>query len=60
MQAWVYYRRHKLKEETFEALRVLRIFAELGAGDDVNPCENLLQLIKEAKSQDTPGVPVSL
>ena len=57
MQAWVYYRQHKLDDARLEALDAVEIFEKLGAQGAVERCRALLQLIEEAeRGQDTVAV----
>ena len=46
LQAWVWYRQHRLEEARSETLRAADVFEKLGAAKDVEDCKDLLVCIK--------------
>ena len=47
LQAWVWYKQHRLEEARYEALRAADIYERLGATTDLKWCRGLLQRIEE-------------
>jgi tetratricopeptide (TPR) repeat protein len=48
MQAWIWYRQHRLDDARSEALGAIKIYEKLGLVQDMVGCRNLLQWIEEA------------
>ena len=46
LQAWVWYRQHRVEEARSETLRAADVFEKLGAAKDVEDCKDLLDCIK--------------
>ena len=53
LQAWIYYRQHRLEDSASEALRALEIFEGFGAQMDVEFCKGLLREIEQARKRLT-------
>ena len=53
MQAGIWYKQHRLEEATSEVVRVIDVYASLGAAKKVEDCKRLLRYIE--KEQDTPA-----
>ena len=47
LQAWVWYQQHKFEEARSEALRAVKVYESIGAANDVEDCQELLQDIRE-------------
>ena len=56
VQAWIWYRQHRLEEARFETLDAFEIYTKLGAEQDVGNCRKLLRQIEQAmESEFIPG-----
>jgi tetratricopeptide (TPR) repeat protein len=55
MQAWVWYKQHRLEEARSEALRAADVYEKLGAAKDVEDCRTLL---RDIQRNWTPRLPL--
>ena len=54
LQAWIWYKQHRLEGARSEALGAADIYEKLGAAKDVEDCRKLLQWIQRGLNKPVP------